>query len=50
MIRWMTVCLFIDDDALLALTRSGAETAVCTYQQVSNKFGLMISIPKTNTW
>ena len=40
-------CLFADDDALLATTRSGAERAVQTYQQVSRSFGLSVSIPKT---
>ena len=34
MINWMTECLFADDGALLASTRSGAETAVCAYQRV----------------
>ena len=42
----MTECLFADNGALLA-SRSGAKTAVCTYQQVSKKFGLAVSIPKT---
>ena len=44
MLRWLTECLFA---ALLASTRSGAETAVCTYQQVSKDFGLTVSIPNT---
>ena len=47
MINWMTECLFADDGALLASTRSGAETAVCAYQKVSKKFGLTVSILKT---
>ena len=47
MLRWLTECLFADDGALLASTRSGAETAVCTYQQVSKDFGLTVSIAKT---
>ena len=46
MLRQLTECLFADDGALLASTRSGAETAVCTYQQVSKDFGLTVSIPK----
>ena len=50
-IRWMTECLFADDGALLASTTSGAETAVCAYQQVSKKFGLTVSIyQRLNTW
>ena len=32
MIRLLTECLFADDGALLASTRSGAEAAVCAYQ------------------
>jgi len=46
MISWLTVCLFADDCALLASTRSGAKTAVCAYQQVSKNFGLTVSLPK----
>ena len=46
MLRWLIECLFADDGALLASTGSGAETAVCTYQQVSKEFGLTVSIPK----
>ena len=48
MLRWLTECLFADDGTLLASTRSGAETAVCTHQQVSKEFGLTVSIPKTS--
>ena len=46
MLRWLTECLFADDGALLASARSGAETAVCAYQQVSKDFRLTVSIPK----
>ena len=35
MIRWLTECLLADDGVLLASSRSGAEAAVCAYQQVS---------------
>ena len=43
----LTECLFADDGALLATTRSGAERAVQMYQQVSRSFGMSVSIPKT---
>ena len=43
MISWLTECLFADDDALLASTRSGAKTAMSVYQQ---NFGLTVSLPK----
>ena len=33
----ITKCLFADDGALLAPTRSGAKTVVCAYQQVTSK-------------
>ena len=46
-VHWVTECLFADDGALLASTRSGAEHAVVSYQQVSKDFGLTVSIPKT---
>ena len=46
-VQWITECLFADDGALLASTRSGAECAVVNYQQVSKDFGLTVSIPKT---
>jgi len=42
--RLFTDCLFADDGALLASTRSGV---ACMYQQVSKNFGLTVSIPKT---
>ena len=47
MMSWLTECLFADDGALLSSTRSGAEAAVCAYQQVSKSFGLTVSLPKT---
>ena len=45
--RKVTECQFADDSALLASTRSGAETSALTNQQTSNKFGLRVRIPKT---
>ena len=45
--RRITECLFADDGALLAATRSGAENAVCMYQQVGKNFGLTVSLPNT---
>ena len=45
----MTECLFVDDGALLATTRSGTERVyiVQTYQKVSRNFGLSVTTPKT---
>ena len=40
-------CLFADDGALLACSRSGAETAAIAYQETSGKFGLTVNINKT---
>ncbi len=45
--RKLTECLFADDGAILASTRSGAERAVAEFQSVSMNFGLTVSIPKT---
>ena len=45
--RKITECLFADDGALLASTRSGAERAALVHQQTSSDFGLTVSIPKT---
>ena len=39
--------MFEDDGALLTTTRSGAEIAAQQYQETSNDFGLIVSIPKT---
>ena len=40
-------CLFADDGALLASSRSGAETAATVYQETSRKFGLTVNTIKT---
>ena len=40
-------CLFADDGALLASSRSGAETAATVYQETSRKFGLTVHTTKT---
>ena len=40
-------CLFADDGALLASSRSGAEAAAIAYQETSRKFGLTVNINKT---
>ena len=40
MMSWLIECLFTDNGALLL---SGAETAVCAYQQVSKSFGVTVS-------
>ena len=45
--RKITECLFADDGALLAPTRSAAKCATLVYQQTSIDFGLTVSIPKT---
>ena len=41
-VRWITDRLFADDGALLASTRSCAEHALISYQQVSKDFGLTV--------
>ena len=45
--RRVTECQFADDSALLASTRSGAESAALGYQRTSSEFGLNVSLPKT---
>ena len=44
-VRTITECLFADDGALLASTRSGAERAVREYQGTCSDFGLTVSNP-----
>ena len=46
-VRMITECLFADDGALLASTRSGADRAVREYQETCSDFGLTVSNPKT---
>ena len=46
-VRTITECLFTDDGALLASTRSGAAGAVREYQGTCSDFGLTVSNPKT---
>ena len=45
--RRVTECQFADDSALLAITRSGAESSAIGYQQTSSEYGLKVSLPKT---
>ena len=45
--RRVTECQFADNSALLASTRSGAESAALGYQRTSSEFGLNVSLPKT---
>ena len=45
--RRITDCKFADDSALLATTRSGAESSAIGYQQTSSEFDLKVSLPKT---
>jgi len=42
-----TECLFTDDGALPASSRTGKERVALKYQSASNDFGLTVSIPKT---
>ena len=46
-VSMLTECLFADDGALLASTRSGAERAMSEYQRTCSNFGLTVSNPKT---
>ena len=43
----LTDCQFVDDAAILASTRQGAEQAIMAYINVADKFGLTVSLPKT---
>ena len=45
--RKATECQFVDDAALLASPRAGAERMAVVYQRTSDDFGLTVSIPKT---
>ena len=45
--RRVTKCQFADDSALLATTRSGAESSAIGYQRTSSVFGLKVSLPET---
>ena len=45
--RRITECQFADDSALLATTRSGAESSAIGYQWTSSQFGLKLNLPKT---
>ena len=41
----LTDCQYVDDDALLPTTRSGAIRAVTEYMKTSQDFGLSLGIP-----
>ena len=45
--RRITECQFVDDSALIASTRSGAERSALGYQRTASDFGLRVSLPKT---
>ena len=47
--RRVTECLFADESALLATTRSGAESSAIGYQQTSSEFGLKLRLPQIVT-
>ena len=46
-VRLLSDCLFADDGALLASSRSGMELSATEYQSTCNDFGLTVSVPKT---
>ena len=46
-VKLLMECLFADDGALLASTRTGTERAVREYQATCSSFGLTVSNPKT---
>ena len=46
-VRMLTECLFADDGALLATSRSGMERAVQEFREVGAQFGLTVSVQKT---